>query len=116
MASDNSLYIIKDRLRSAMDSSGLNATELSALCNVQRSSISRYLKGTVIPKPGAIEAMAKALGVSATWLLGYSDSMHIEECPVRAMSDNIIDISKLSTINQAKLVGYYQALLDTQDK
>ena len=101
------LYIIKDRLNEAMKLRGLNITEFAALCGLNKSTVSRYLSGTCIPRTPQIGSMAKALGVSPTWILGYDVTMDGKE-----LAD--IDITKLSDLNKEKLFAYYQALIDSQ--
>lgn len=99
---------IKDRLKEALENKGMTASELSARSGIAKGSISKYLKGTVVPKQSAIGEMARALGVSPAWLLGYSTSMDGEAVH--------IDTSRLSDTNLELLRTYYQALLDTQEE
>ena len=86
---------------------GLNMTELAEKSGLNKSTVSRYLAGTCIPRSPQIARLAQALGVSPTWILGYDVSMDGEELPK-------IEIQKLSSENQARLVAYYQALIDSQ--
>ena len=103
----NNLYIIKDRLNEAMRLRGLNITELAALTGLNKSTVSRYLSGAVIPRSAQIGKMAQVLDVSPAWVLGYDVSMKGEDLPV-------IDIHKLNAENQTKLFAYYQGLIDSQ--
>lgn len=103
----NNFYIIKDRLNEAMRLRGLNLSELAELSGLNKSSVSRYLTGKMIPRSPQIEKLAIGLKVSPTWILGYDVSMDGEELPK-------IEIQKLSSENQARLVAYYQALIDSQ--
>lgn len=104
----DNLYIIKDRLNEAMKLRGMNGTELAKLTGLNKSSVSRYLSGNMIPRTDAIGKMASALKVSPTWVLGYNVTMDGEEI-------RDIDLDKLSDRNQEKLFAYYQALLDSQE-
>lgn len=106
----DNLYIIKDRLNEAMLKRGINATELSKLTGLNKSSVSRYLSGENIPRSLAIGKMAKALRVNPAWVLGYDVPMDDGVPPVR------IEVDKLNDTNKEKLQAYYQALLDTQEK
>ena len=101
------LYIIKDRLNEAMRLRGMNLTELAEKSGLNQSAVSRYLSGYRSPRSNAIEKMAIALKVSPTWILGYDVSIHGEELPK-------IEIHKLNAENQARLLAYYQALIDSQ--
>ncbi len=60
-----------DRLNEALGTywSGSNRAFASA-CNVTEVSMSRYLSGDRVPKAHVVAKMAKALGVSADYLLG----------------------------------------------
>lgn len=100
-------YIIKDRLNEALKLRGMNISELAEKSGLNKSSVSRYLSGYMIPRSKAIEKMAIALKVSPAWVLGYDVTMDGEE-PVH------IDIDKLNELNKAKIMAYYQALLDSQ--
>jgi hypothetical protein len=51
--------------------------------------------------------MAKALEVSPAWLLGYDLTMDGEEV-------TRVELDKLTEGNRARLLAYYQALLDAQ--
>lgn len=99
---------IKDRLAEALQIRDMTAAELSRKSGVDKGSISNYLKGKFVPKQNAIGAMAKALNVSPAWLLGFDLTIDGEE-PVH------VDMEKLNEANKARLMAYYQALLDTQE-
>lgn len=105
----NNLYIIKDRLNEALALRGMNITELATKSGLNKSSVSRYLSGQMIPRSIAIGKMATALGVSPTWVLGYDVTMDGKEI-------RHIDLGQLTEVNQEKLLAYYQALLDTQEE
>lgn len=105
----DNIYIIKDRLNEAMKLRGMNGTELAELSGLNKSSVSRYLSGSMIPRTDAIGKMATALKVSPTWVLGYNVTIDGQEF-------RDLDLHKLSDRNQEKLFAYYQALLDSQEK
>ena len=104
------IYIIKDRLNEALRLRGMNGADLSRLTGINKSSISRYLAGTSIPRSLAIGKMAQALHVSPAWVLGYNVPMETEteELPT-------LDLLKLNTENRARILAYYQALIDSQE-
>ena len=99
---------IKDRLSKALKIKGMLPVELARKSGINKGSISRYLKGDFLPKQNAIGAMADALGVSPAWLMGYDVTMDGELIPP------VIEVERLSSDNQARLLAYYQALLDSQ--
>lgn len=99
---------IKERLQEALSFRGWTASDLAKASGIGKGQISRYLHGTIIPKQSKIGAMADALGVSPSWLLGYDVNMKGELLQPK------IELYKLSEENQTRLLAYYQALLDTQ--
>lgn len=103
----NNFYIIKDRLNEAMRLRGLNLSELAELSGLNKSSVSRYLTGKMIPRTAAIGKLAQALGVSPSWILGYDVGMDGKDLPK-------IEVQKLNEENKARLFAYYQALIDSQ--
>ena len=69
------------RLREGLDIGQMNQTELAKRSQISKSSISRYIKGDWEGKQGAVYALAKALGVTEAWLMGYDVPMEAEEAP-----------------------------------
>lgn len=109
---------IKERIRKAMEVRGMTASELAKKSGIAKGSISKYLNGLVVPKQSAIGEMAKALSVSPAWLMGYDVEMESKkEDTIQKLKTMIFDgdISRLNEPNQARLLAYYQALLDTQN-
>lgn len=103
------------RLKEAMQKRGLTARELANKSNISEASISRYLSGKLIPKQATIQALAKALGVDPVWLLGYDPVAPDNDIVTDQMLIEQVNLAKLSEANQARLLAYYQALLDSQD-
>jgi len=68
---EDTLYNVKDRLKEALEMRSMTPIELSRRTGVNRSAISRYMKGTTKPKSGVIIKMASVLQVSPIWLLGF---------------------------------------------
>ena len=99
---------IKVRLQEALNYRGWTASDLAKASGIGKGQISRYLHGQIIPKQSKIGAMATALGVSPAWLLGYEVNMKGEVLQPK------VELYKLNADNQARLLAYYQALLDTQ--
>lgn len=109
---------IKERIKKAMEVRKLTASELAKKSGISKGSISKYLNGLVIPKQSAIGELAKALSVSPAWLMGYDVDMESKTSNITEKVRSMIfngDISKLNEPNQARLMSYYQALLDTQE-
>ena len=70
------------RLRQALDESGVTQTELARRSKISKSSISRYLKGDWEGKQDAVYALSKALNVSEAWLMGYDISPTPQPQPI----------------------------------
>lgn len=69
--------IFRDRLAGTMVSRGITQADLVRACEsiapnitINRSDISRYLSGQSTPRRKKLEALAKALDVSYSWLSG----------------------------------------------
>ena len=69
----------KTRLASAMAEKNMRAAELSRRTGISKPRLSQYLSGVYVPKADAICAMAQALNVSETYLLGTSDTPSVAE-------------------------------------
>lgn len=100
---------IKDRLAEALRVRDMLPVELARKSGISKGSVSKYLKGDIIPKQNAIGAMADALNVSPAWLMGYDLTMD-------GKKPQQIEVSKLTPENQALLRAYYQALIDSQEE
>ena len=104
----NDVYKIKERLKEAMMLRDMSISELARVSGLNKSTVSRYLSGQVIPRSNAIGAMANALSVSPAWVLGYDVNIKGEVLQPE------IEMYKLNQENQARLMAYYQALIDSQ--
>lgn len=97
----------KDRLQKALEIRQMTVADLSRKSEINKGTISHYLKGTYQPKQTAIYLMSQALDVSPAWLMGLDVTMNGRHLA--------IDLDKLSDSNRERLFTYYQALLDTQE-
>lgn len=100
---------IRIRIKTALEQRNMMPVELARKSGISKGSISKYLKGTVLPKQNAIGAMAEALKVSPTWLLGYDVTMDGDLLPSE------IQLDKLTEENRTRILAYYQALIDSQE-
>lgn len=62
-----------NRVKTLMVKKGLSQKELSKLSGVSEPSLCRYLRGDIEPRLDVVQNVARALGVSGTYLLGLSD-------------------------------------------
>lgn len=63
----------RERLIKIMNEKDIKQPELSLMTGITQSSISDYINGKYSPKQDKIDLLAKALGVSPTYLLGYEE-------------------------------------------
>lgn len=70
---------IGERIKSLRKEKGLTQKELARLSSISEISIRKYENGDRQPKQKAIFHLAKALGVSEGWLMGYDVPMEREE-------------------------------------
>lgn len=59
----------RSRLRSFLEARDLSARKAAALCGLEPSTISRYLKDDRAPDLASVMAMRKGLGLSVDWVL-----------------------------------------------
>lgn len=61
-----------ERLRLVINEKGLSQADLSRLASIDRSMVTKYLKGTKHPKIDTIRRCAAVLYVDPLWLEGYN--------------------------------------------
>lgn len=64
-----------ERMRKAMDAADKKQADIVAETGLNKSTISRYLSGSIEPKQKAIMLLAQCLDVSEMWLWGYDVPM-----------------------------------------
>ena len=67
------------RLAEALDRKGMKAKELMDKSGVSKASISQYINGAHAPSNISAGKMAKVLGVSPVWLMGFDVPMYDTE-------------------------------------
>lgn len=71
------------RLKEALYDKGMKPQELSNLSGVNKSSLSQYINGSHTPSNISAGKMAKVLGVSPLWLMGFPDATKIDVEEIR---------------------------------
>lgn len=61
---------LAERIRLARNRSGLDQTDLALTVGVSSKTVSRWERGAHEPKATELSALASALDVSVSWLLG----------------------------------------------
>lgn len=65
----------KDRIIEAMELSNKKQIDISRDTGIAKGTVSNYINGRYEPKPEAVAKLAKSLGVSEMWLMGYDVPM-----------------------------------------
>ena len=94
--------MFKDMLKYLRTMHGISQAELAKIIGVSPSAIGMYETGEREPNFEIEEKMADFFNVTLDTLRGKSSATPI------------IDVYKLSEQNQARLLAYYQALIDSQ--
>ena len=94
--------MFKDMLKYLRTSHGISQAELAKIIGVSPSAIGMYETGEREPNFEIEEKMADFFNVTLDTLRGKSSATPS------------IDVYKLSEQNQARLLAYYQALIDSQ--
>lgn len=66
----NKVSNFSNRLKEAIISSGISATELSIKIGMSKQAISMYISGTRHPKQPTIESISRVFNVNPAWLIG----------------------------------------------
>lgn len=69
------------RMREAMEAAGLSQSELCERTKIPKSAMSQYLSGAFKPKQERTYLIARALGVSESWLMGCDTPRERNEPP-----------------------------------
>ena len=71
----NKPFTFSERLQTLIDKKGISKSDLARVCGIDRSNITRYLKGTYEAKQDVLYRIAQAYNVNEAWLLGYDIEM-----------------------------------------
>lgn len=98
MAKFKRISTTSERLKKALELSGMKQADLVRKTGIDRGTISNYVHGKYEPKSEAINKLAVALNVSEAWLCGYdvsparqdweADVDIINNAVIRMRSDN----------------------------
>lgn len=75
---NNLIDNFSNRLNTAIRIRSIKPIELSELTGIDKSKISSYMSGRYKAKQDGLFLLAKALGVSEAWLMGYDVPMEID--------------------------------------
>lgn len=127
------MNVASERLSLIMQEKNISCRKLAELTGITKSSISNYANGLRAIPLEKLNAMAAALGVSAAWLIGWTDDRfydveaekpaQTDELSFTDLSDEEIEFisifSRLSPENRKLLLAnakvYLQAQGDSSD-
>lgn len=102
------MSITSERIRARREELGLSLDDLAAILGKNRTTIYRYETGFIEQLPiGVIPPLAKALNVSPSWLMGWTDDMHVNYDIIPSRRDEY-------TVEERKLVESYRDRKDMQ--
>ncbi|MDO5300087.1 MAG: helix-turn-helix transcriptional regulator [Clostridia bacterium] len=88
--------IFTDRIRLLILQKGLQQKQLASLCKLSPARLNNYLAGRTEPSLDVLQALCKALDVSADYLIGLSDTPSIKSAitipPSRIPRDPLSDL------------------------
>jgi repressor LexA len=104
----------KDRLNQALRSKNMSAAELSRISKVNEGAISQYRKGVYKATQENLDRLAKALGVSVAWLMGYDVSENSSKVDVFSIP-NIEPIPKMKKVPRLGTIACGEPILAEQN-
>lgn len=101
------------RMREAMEAVGLSQSELCERTKIPKSAMSQYLSGAFKPKQERTYLIARALGVSESWLMGCDTSRERNEFPPNNEQQLLDLFRQLNGEGQQKIIGYAADIVQT---
>lgn len=80
-------FTFAQRLQELLDRKGMTKSELAVAADINKSNITRYLKGDYEAKQDVVHRIAVRLDVSESWLMGYDVPMQKESPPALVNND-----------------------------
>ena len=109
------MSVFSERLKSAIKKTGLSQRELENKTGIPHSAIQRYASGNTDRVPiGRIELLAKALGTTAEYLLGWEEETPAVDNNSRRIDEFVELFSKLSDDQQTFIISSIKGLLSNQ--
>lgn len=104
----------KDRLNQALRSKNMSAAELSRISKVNEGAISQYRKGVYKATQENLDRLAKTLGVSVAWLMGYDVSENSSKVDVFSIP-GIEPIPKMKKVPRLGTIACGEPILAEQN-
>lgn len=94
------------RMREAMEAAGLSQSELCERTKIPKSAMSQYLSGAFKPKQERTYLIARALGVSESWLMGCDTPRERNEPPPDNEQQLLDLFRQLNGEGQQRVIDY----------
>lgn len=102
---------LSSRLSYAISIRGRKQVEIANLCNVAKTTVSQWCKGTYEPKIDKVRKIAEFLNVRETWLVGYDVPMEREDSP----ADNFNEMfMSLDYLDKGIIIGQMMNMLSQE--
>lgn len=96
MSGTKPIESLSTRLKKAIAARNMTRSELEKLSGLSSSMISDYYNGKATPRQNSLIALASALRVSPSWLLGYDISMEPTSKEIKAEDVFTFDGTKIT--------------------
>ena len=107
---------IGQRIKEEMMKKGISQNKLAKAAQISQSGLSSIINGASSPKENTLQAIAAALGMSASDLLGRDPGIKKEAALLDGLDDRFKSRAALLTPeNLARLDAYLDGLLAGQD-
>lgn len=106
-----------ERFNEVVKEKNVSQTELAKRSGITQSSISDWLKGKYLPKQDKVHALADALNVSPSYLMGWDDEENSEEPPKREkiIMEGFEDITDQMVIKKLKTYKFFSSGVGSVD-
>ena len=99
------------RMREAMEAAGLSQSELCERTKIPKSAMSQYLSGAFKPKQERTYLIARALGVSESWLMGCDTPRERNEPPPDNEQQLLSLFRQLNVAGKEVVIDYVDTLV-----
>ncbi|MCD7730283.1 MAG: helix-turn-helix domain-containing protein [Oscillospiraceae bacterium] len=113
------MHTVADRLTQLMRERSLRQIDILELCapfceqygvNLDKSGLSQYISGKVVPKRDKLSILAMALGVSEVWLKGYDVPPECQGLSNDDVQDIAMAIAQMDYKKRAQLIAIMEIL------
>lgn len=109
--------LIGQRIKEEMQKKGISQNRLAKAAQISQSGLSSIINGASSPKENTLQAIAAALGISASDLLDRDPGIKKEAAPLGGLEEALMEKYRQLTPDQQKQADLYlDFLIASQDK